>query len=197
MEITTALVKELRALTNAGVLDCKKALLETQGEMDAAVRILREKGLATAAKKAGREAKEGLIASYVHFGGRIGVLLELNCETDFVARTDIFQELAHDLAMQIAAQHPLYIQTADVPPEIVEAEKDVYRKQAEDSGKPARVIDRIVEGRLVKYYAEACLLQQAFIKDGEITVEQLLKNTIAELGENIVVRRFVRYELGS
>jgi elongation factor Ts len=197
VEITTAMVKDLRARTNAGVLDCKKALQETQGDMDEAVRVLREKGLALAAKKSGREAKDGVIASYIHLGGRIGVLLELNCETDFVARTEVFQELAHDLAMQIAASRPLYVQVDDVPPEVVEAEKDIYRKQAEGSGKPSHVIDRIVEGKLSKYYEETCLLLQPFIKDAELTVEQLIKNKIAEVGENIVVRRFVRYELGN
>jgi elongation factor Ts len=197
VEITTAMVKDLRARTNAGVLDCKKALQETQGDMEEAVRVLREKGLAIAAKKSGREAKEGVVASYIHLGGRIGVLLELNCETDFVARTEAFQELAHDLAMQIAAARPLYVQVDDVPPEVVEAEKDIYRKQAEDSGKPPHIIDRIVEGKLSKYYEETCLLLQPFIKDAELTVEQLITDKIAEVGENIVVRRFVRYELGN
>ncbi|MBU0494479.1 MAG: translation elongation factor Ts [Chloroflexi bacterium] len=197
VEITTALVKELRTATNAGVLDCKNALQETGGNMQEAVRILREKGLAVADKKAGREAKEGLIASYIHFGGRIGVLLELNCESDFVARTEIFQALAHDLAMQVAAQHPLYVQPADVPPDVLESEKDIYRKQAAESGKPAPVIERIVEGKLKSYYEDTCLLLQPFIRDTDVTIEQLIKNHIAELGENIVVRRFVRYELGS
>ncbi len=197
MEITTAMVKELRALTNAGVLDCKNALAEAQGNMEDAVRILREKGLVVAAKKMSREAKDGLIASYIHHGARIGVLLELNCETDFVARTDVFQNLAHDLAMQIAAHNPLYIRPEDIPPAAIEAEKSIYRKQAEEGGKPPHVIDRIVEGKLKSYYDEVCLLRQPFIRDPDITVEQLIQNKIAELGENIVVRRFVRYELGN
>lgn len=197
MEITTTMVKELRALTNAGVMDCKNALAETQGDIEEAVRILREKGLVVAAKKAGREAKDGLIAAYIHHGARLGVLLELNCETDFVARTEVFQNLAHDLAMQIAAHNPLYVRVEDIPAEVVEAEKAIYRKQVADSGKPPQVIDRIVEGRLKRYYDEVCLLRQPFIREPEITVEQLIQNKIAELGENIVVRRFVRYELGS
>lgn len=197
MEITTTMVKELRALTNAGVMDCKNALAETQGNIEEAVRILREKGLVVAAKKAGREAKDGLIAAYIHHGARLGVLLELNCETDFVARTEVFQNLAHDLAMQIAAHNPLYVRVEDIPAEVIEAEKAIYRKQVADSGKPPQVIDRIVEGKLKSYYDEACLLRQPFIREPEITVEQLIQNKIAELGENIVVRRFVRYELGS
>jgi len=196
MEITTAMIKEVRALTNAGVLDCKNALQEAQGNREEAIRILREKGLVVAAKKASREAKDGLIAAYIHHGNRIGVLVELNCETDFVARTDVFQTLAHDLAMQVAAHQPLFIQPEEVPPDVVEAEKDIYRKQAGEEGKPAHVVERIVEGKLNKYYEETCLLLQPFIRDTEITVEQLIKNKIAELGENIVVRRFVRYELG-
>jgi len=196
MEITTTMVKELRALTNAGVMDCKNALAEAQGNIEEAVRILREKGLVVAAKKAGREAKDGLIAAYIHHGSRIGVLLELNCETDFVARTAVFQNLAHDLAMQIAAHNPSYVRVEDIPAEVIEAEKAIYRKQVADSGKPPQVVDRIVEGKLKSYYDEVCLLRQPFIKEPEITVEQLIQNKIAELGENIVVRRFVRYELG-
>ncbi len=196
MEITTTMVKELRALTNAGVMDCKNALAEAQGNIEEAVRILREKGLVVAARKAGREAKDGLIAAYIHHGSRIGVLLELNCETDFVARTGVFQNLAHDLAMQIAAHNPSYVRVEDIPAEVIEAEKAIYRKQVADSGKPPQVVDRIVEGKLKSYYDEVCLLRQPFIKEPEITVEQLIQNKIAELGENIVVRRFVRYELG-
>jgi len=197
MEVTPAMVKELRAQTNAGVLDCKKALDECQGDMEGAVRVLREKGLAVAAKKAGREAKDGLIEAYIHHGSRIGVLLELSCETDFVAHTNIFRDLAHDLAMQIAANSPLYIQQENVPPDVIESEKSIYRAQLADSGKPPQIVDRIVTGKLEAYFKDSCLVLQTFVKDPEMTVGQLIQGKIAELGENIIVRRFVRYELGS
>ena len=196
MEITTDMVKELRAATGAGVLDCRNALQQAGGDFEKAVELLREKGLATAAKKAGREAREGVIASYVHMGGRIAALVEVNCETDFVARTPEFQQLAKDLAMQVVAANPQYLRPEDVPEEVLEREKAAYRAQAAASGKPEHVIDRIVEGKLEKFYEETCLLRQPFIKDEEITVQDLLVQAIAKLGENIVIRRFVRYELG-
>ncbi len=196
MEITANMVKELRAATGAGVLDCRNALQQTGGDFEKAIELLREKGLAAAAKKAGREAREGVIASYVHMGGRIAALVEVNCETDFVARTPEFQQLAKDLAMQVVAASPQYLSPEDVPEEVIEREKSVYRAQALDSGKPEHVIDRIVEGKLEKFYEETCLLRQPFIKDDSITVQDLIVQAIAKLGENIVVRRFVRYELG-
>ncbi|HIC94923.1 MAG TPA: translation elongation factor Ts [Anaerolineae bacterium] len=190
------MVKELRQATGAGVLDCKKALEAAGGDMKKAVAVLREKGLAAAAKKAGRATKEGLIEAYIHAGGRIGALIELNCETDFVARTEEFRQLAHDLAMQVVAAKPLYLSPEDVPAEVLEAEKAIYRAQAEKEGKPAHVIDRIVEGKLEKFYQEVCLLKQPFIKDDDLTVQDLLTQMVAKVGENIVVRRFARFELG-
>lgn len=196
MKITTEMVKELRQATGAGVLDCKKALEAAGGDMKKAVAVLREKGLAAAAKKAGRATKEGLIEAYIHAGGRIGALIELNCETDFVARTEEFRQLAHDLAMQVVAAKPLYLSPEDVPAEVLEAEKAIYRAQAEKEGKPAHVIDRIVEGKLEKFYQEVCLLKQPFIKDDDLTVQDLLTQMVAKVGENIVVRRFARFELG-
>lgn len=196
MKITTEMVKDLRQATGAGVLDCKKALEAAGGDMKKAVTFLREKGLAAAAKKAHRTAKEGLIEAYIHAGGRIGALIELNCETDFVARTEEFRQLAHDLAMQVVAAKPVYLSPEDVPAEVLEAEKAIYRAQAEKEGKPAHVIDKIVEGKLEKFYQEVCLLKQPFIKDEDLTVQDLLTQMIAKVGENIVVRRFARFELG-
>ncbi|MGQ9467821.1 MAG: translation elongation factor Ts [Anaerolineae bacterium] len=196
MEITTAMVKELREATGAGVLDCRKALETTGGDFDAAVAYLREKGLAEAAKKVDRNAREGLIEAYVHHGNRVGVILELNCETDFVARTEKFRALAHDLALHIAFASPRYLSRDRVPDEVVEEERRIYRTQALEEGKPENVVDRIVQGKLEKFYQSVCLLEQAFIKDEDRTVEQVLKEHTALLGENIVVRRFVRYELG-
>lgn len=196
MEITTAMVKELREATGAGVLDCRKALETTGGDFDAAVAYLREKGLAEAAKKVDRTAREGVIEAYVHHGSRVGVILELNCETDFVARTEEFRALAHDLALHIAFANPRYLSRDRVPPEVVEEERRIYRTQALEEGKPENVVDRIVQGKLEKFYQSVCLLEQAFIKDEDRTVEQVLKEHTALLGENIVVRRFARYELG-
>jgi elongation factor Ts len=195
-DITTQMVKELREATGAGVLDCKQALQENDGDLEKAVQYLREKGIAAAAKRAHREAKEGLIGSYIHAGSRVGALVEVNCETDFVARTDEFQELAHDLAMQVVAAKPSYLRPEDVPADVIERERDTYRAQFDDSGKPAQVIDRIVDGKLDKFYEEACLFRQPFIKDSSITVGDLIQDRNALLGENIVVRRFVRYEIG-
>lgn len=196
MEITTAMVKELREATGAGVLDCRKALETTGGDFDAAVAYLREKGLAEAAKKVDRAAREGVIEAYVHHGSRVGVILELNCETDFVARTGEFRALAHDLALHIAFANPRYISRDRVPAEVVEEERRIYRTQALEEGKPENVVDRIVQGKLEKFYQSVCLLEQVFIKDEDRTVEQVLKEHTALLGENIVVRRFARYELG-
>ncbi len=196
MEITTAMVKELREATGAGILDCRKALETTGGDFDAAVAYLREKGLAEAAKKMDRAAREGVIEAYVHHGSRVGVILELNCETDFVARTGEFRNLAHDLALHIAFANPRYLSRDQVPAEVVEEERRIYRTQALEEGKPESVVDRIVQGKLEKFYQSVCLLEQAFIKDEDRTVEQVLKEHTALLGENIVVRRFARYELG-
>lgn len=196
MKITTAMVKELREATGAGVLDCKNALQETDGDFDKAVEYLGQKGLAAAAKRANRAANEGTIGSYVHAGSRVAALVEVNCETDFVARTDDFLALAHDLAMQVVATKPRYLSPEDIPAEVIEAEKEIYRAQMEDSGKPEHVIDKIVEGKLQKYYQEVCLMQQPFIKDEGLTVQDMVTQGAAKLGENIVVRRFVRFELG-
>ena len=196
MEITTATVKELRSVTGAGVLDCKNALEETNGDFDKAVELLKKKGLAAAAKRAGRAAKDGIIGHYVHMDGRVAALVEVNCETDFVARTEEFQTLAHDLAMQVVAGRPQYLSKEDVPAEVLEKEREIYRAQMKDSGKPEHIIDRIVEGKLQKFYTEVCLLEQPFIKDDDLTVKDLIAQTIARTGENIRVRRFVRYELG-
>jgi elongation factor Ts len=190
------MVKELRQETGAGVLDCKQALAASDGDFDEAVAILRKKGMAAAAKRASREAHEGLIGSYVHAGSKVAALVEVNCETDFVAQTDEFQELAHDLAMQVVAAKPTYISTEDVPEDVLEAEKAKYRAEMADSGKPDNIIERIVEGKLKKFYEEACLLEQPFIKDTALTVQGLVQEKNALLGENIVVRRFARFEVG-
>ncbi|HHS97056.1 MAG TPA: translation elongation factor Ts [Chloroflexi bacterium] len=190
------MIKELREATGAGILDCRKALEESGGDFEAAVAYLREKGLAEAAKRTDREASEGLVEVYAHPGNRVGVMLELNCETDFVARTPEFRALAHDLALHIAFAAPRYISRDQVPEDVVEAEKAIYRAQALEEGKPERIVERIVEGKLEKFYKTVCLMEQPFVKDEDITVEDLIKEHIARLGENIVMRRFVRYELG-
>jgi elongation factor Ts len=190
------MVKELREATGAGVLDCKQALEAHEGDLNKAITYLREKGVADAAKRSGREAKEGLVGSYIHAGSKVAGLVEVNCETDFVAHTDEFQELAHDLAMQVVAARPAYMVPDDVPAEVVEEEKRIYRAEMADSGKPDNVIDRIVEGKLKKFYEENCLMEQAFIKDQSVTVKELVQQKNALLGENIVVRRFVRFEVG-
>lgn len=194
--ITAKMVKELRESTGAGVLDCKQALEENNGDFEKAVVYLREKGMAAAAKRASREADEGLIGSYVHAGSRVAALVEVNCETDFVARTDEFETLVHDLAMQVVAGKPLYLAPEDVPADVVESEKAIYRAQMADSGKPENILERIIEGKLTKFYEEVCLMEQPFIKDTAITVSELVQQQNARLGENIVVRRFVRFELG-
>jgi elongation factor Ts len=196
LKITAAMVKELREETGAGVLDCKNALQETDGDFDRAVEYLRQEGLAAAAKRADRVANEGTIGHYVHAGSRVAALVEVNCETDFVAKTDDFLTLAHDLAMQVVAAQPKYLLPEDIPAEVIEAEKENHRAQMEDSGKPEHVVDKIVEGKLQKYYREVCLMQQPFIKDEGLTIQDLVTQVAAKLGENIVVRRFVRFELG-
>lgn len=196
MAITSEMIKELRQASGAGVLDCKKALEASNGDFDQAAAYLREKGLAAAAKRATRAASDGLIGVYVHHGGRVAAMVELNCETDFVARTEEFRTLAHDLAMQVTATQPQYLSREDVPPEVIEAEKQIYRAQMADQNKPDHIIERIVEGKLEKFYQGACILEQAFIKDEDLTVDDLIKNAIAKVGENIVLRRFVRYEIG-
>ncbi len=196
MEITAALVKELRERTGVGMMDCKKALIATSGDMDKAIDELRTKGLAKAAKKAGRVASEGVVTSYIHGGGRIGVLVEVNCETDFVGKTEQFQQLAHDIAMQIAAANPEYVSRTQIPDSVIEHEKEVLKAQALEEGKPEKVLEKMVEGRIDKFYKEKCLLEQSFIKDPDKTIEQLVHEAIARIGENISIRRFSRYEVG-
>jgi elongation factor Ts len=196
MTITAGMVKELRDATAAGILDCRKALEATGGDFAKAVDFLREKGLAQAAKRMDRTAQEGMIHAYIHAGGRIGVMVEVNCETDFVARTEEFQGFVNDVALQIAAMGPLVIERNDIPAEVLEHERALYRAQALEEGKPESVIDRIVEGRMEKFYKQACLLEQDFIRDEDQTIDQLLKTQISKTGENIIIRRFARYELG-
>ncbi len=196
MEITAGMVKELRETTGAGMMDCKKALVETDGNMEKAIEALRKKGLATAAKKAGRIATEGLVEAYIHGGGRIGVLVEVNIETDFAAKNQDFKDFCHDVAMQIAAHSPLYVRREEVPAEVIEKEKEILKEQAIKEGKPANIAEKMVAGRIEKYYAEVCLLEQGFIKDPDKTVEQVLKEKIAVIGENMSIRRFVRFERG-
>jgi len=194
--ITAAMVKELREKTGAGMMDCKKALTETNGDMDKAIDYLREKGLAAASKKAGRIAAEGVVEAYIHMGGRIGVLVEVNCETDFVAKSDEFKALAKDIAMHIAASRPEYVSREDIPAEVLEHERGLYRQIALNEGKPEKIIDKIVEGKIDRYVTEVCLLEQPFVKDPDITVGELITAKIAKIGENIAVRRFARFERG-
>ena len=196
VNITAAQVKELREKTNAPMMDCKHALTESKGDMEGAIVILRKKGVATAAKKATRATSEGTVTSYIHAGGKIGVLVEVNCESDFVARTDDFKTLVHDIAMHIAATDPRYIRKEDVSAEAFEKEKDIYRAQAAQTGKPAPVIEKIVEGKMGKFYEEVCLYEQPFIKDQTMTVHQLIATVVGKLGENISVRRFARFKVG-
>ena len=196
MAITAKMVSELRSRTGAGIMECKKALTETNGDIDVAIQKLREQGLKASELKGSRAAEEGLIVSYIHPGSRVGTLVELNCETDFVARTEQFQELAKEIAMQVAAAKPKYVKPEDVPVEDLEAEKSILKAQAEQEGKPPHIAERIVEGRLSKFYSETCLLQQPYIRDTDKTIETLVKDAIAQLGENIVVKRFVLYVLG-
>jgi elongation factor Ts len=196
MQITSGMVKELRDKTGAGIMDCKEALTASEGSMDDAVDFLRKKGLQSAAKRSARSTSEGIIESYIHAGNRLGVLLEVNCETDFVARTDDFQSFVRDLAMHIAASNPLYISKDEVPEEVIEKERVILEEQAKQAGRPEQVIPKIVEGRLQKYYEDYCLLQQPFVKNPDITVDEMLKEQIAKLGENIIVGRFTRFLLG-
>jgi elongation factor Ts len=199
MEISAAQVKELREKTGAGMMDCKKALAEAAGDVDGAVKWLREKGLAAVAKRSGRATSEGAIGTYVHGGGRIGVLVEVNCETDFVAKTPDFQTLVREIAMQIAAgspQVPRFVRRDEVPPEAIDAEREIYRAQALASGKPEKVVDKIVEGKIDKFLAEICLLDQPFIREPEKTVQAIVAEAAAKLGENVQVRRFARFQLG-
>lgn len=194
--VTAEMVRELRERTGAGMMDCKKALVETDGDMERAVEYLRRRGLAQAAKKAGRSTTEGLVEAYVHGGGRIGVLVEVNCETDFVARNDIFKAFVHDVALQVAAARPMYLRREDVPPEVLEKERSIYREQALNEGKPERIVEKMVEGRLDKFFKENCLLEQTFIRDPEKTIADLQTEIIARMGENVSIRRFSRFELG-
>ena len=196
MGISLELIKELRERTSAGINDCKKALAETNGDIDKAADYLREKGLAAAAKKAGRIASEGIVESYIHAGGRIGVLLEVNCETDFVAKNEVFRNFVKDVAMHIAAVNPQYISKEDVPAEDIERERAVLRAQALNEGKPEKIVDKMVEGRISKFYENYCLLEQPFVKDGDKKVIDVLNSLVATIGEKITVRRFVRYEKG-
>lgn len=196
MAITMEQVKKLREKTGAGVMDCKKALQEKNGDLEKAAEYLREKGIAAAVKKSSRSASEGVVGSYIHMGGKIGVLVEVNCETDFVARNEKFQELVHNLAMQIAAANPQYVSRADVDEDFIAKERRILTEQAKNENKPPHVIEKIVEGRIEKYYAEICLLEQPFIKETDLTVEKLILDYISQLGENIVVNRFQRYEIG-
>jgi elongation factor Ts len=194
-EITAALVKQLRERTGAGMMECKKALVEANGDIEAGVVVLRKHGIASADKKTSRTTQQGLIGTYVHPGGQLGVLVEVNCESDFVARTDDYQELVKDLAMQIAAADPKYLRREDVPAEVLEKEKDIQRARAISEGKPEKVADKIVEGRMAKFYEEICLYDQPFVKENTLTVEQLIKTKIAKLGENISVARFARFKV--
>lgn len=196
MEISASLVKELREKTGAGMMDCKKALTETAGDFDKAVEYLRKKGIASAAKKAGRMTKEGAVTSYIHGEGKVGVLVEINCETDFVARTEQFKQFVKDVAMQIAAASPQWVHPEEIPASILAKEKEIAVAQMQASGKPAAVLEKIAEGKLKKFYEDHCLLHQVFVKDSSKTIEQILKETIASLGENISIRRFARFVLG-
>ena len=194
--VSAAMVKELREKTGAGIMDCKQALAESDGDVDKAVEFLRKKGLATAQKRAGRDTHEGVVQSYIHMGGKIGVLVEVNCETDFVAKTDSFLEFAKNIAMQIAATNPVGILPEDVPAEIVEKEKEIYKAQALETGKPEKVVEKIAEGKLQKFFKENCLMNQQFIKDTGLTVQDVLNDTVAKTGEKITIKRFARYHIG-
>jgi elongation factor Ts len=196
VEVSASMVKDLREKTGAGMMDCKKALAEAGGNFEKAVDYLRQKGLATAARRAGRVASEGQIGSYVHAGGKLGVMLEVNCETDFVAKTDDFRAFAKDIAMHIAASNPLYIQRENVPPEALEREREIYRAQAREARKPEKIMEKIVEGKLEKFYGEVCLLEQPFVKDPDRTVQDLLNELIGKLGEKVEIRRFMRFQVG-
>jgi elongation factor Ts len=196
MEISIELVKDLRQRTGAGVTDCKAALMEAQGNMEAAIDYLRRKGLATAAKKAGRIATDGLVSSYIHAGGKMGVLVEVNCETDFVAKTEDFQTFVKNIAMHIAAANPQYIRREEIPEEVLDRERAIHRTQAQEAGKPQKIIDKIVEGKMERFYSEVCLLEQTYVRDPDLTIKEFLDAMIAKIGENISIRRFARFQLG-
>jgi elongation factor Ts len=194
--INAEMIKELRVRTNAGIMDCKEALQDADGDLEKAVDYLRKKGLATALKRAGRETSEGVINAYIHAGGRIGVLVEVNCETDFVAKTDEFRDLVKNLAMHVAATKPLGIGREDIPEEILRREEEIYRAQAREMGKPEKILDKIVQGKMEKFYKESCLLEQQYVKDTDLSVQDLIHDMVAKTGESIAVRRFTRYQLG-
>lgn len=194
--VDASTVKELRERTGAGMMDCKRVLVETDGDIERAIEVLREKGLAAAAKKAGRVASEGIVEAYIHGGGRIGVLIEVNSETDFVAKNADFRAFVKDMAMQVAATNPMYVSRDQVDQEVIEKEKEIFRQQAINEGKPEKIVDKMVEGRVEKYYKEICLLEQPFVKDTDMTVQVVLNSMIAKIGENLSIRRFTRYEMG-
>ncbi len=196
METSTELIKDLRQQSGAGIMDCKQALSETDGNLEKAIEFLRKKGLAMAAKKKGRATSEGSVGGYIHAGSKIAVMVEVNCETDFVAKTDEFQSLVKDIAMHIAASDPRYKSREDVPRDVIDKEKEIFSTQAKETGKPEKIIDRIVEGKMEKFYGETCLLEQSFIKDTDQTIKDFLAKAIAKLGENMSIRRFVRYQVG-
>lgn len=196
MKITSQMVKELRDKTNAGMMDCKKALTETSGDMEKAVDFLRQKGLAVAQKRAGRTTSEGVIETYIHAGGKLGVMVEIGCETDFVAKNDGFVEFAQNIAMHIAASSPVSIKREEVPEELVERERNIYKQQALDSGKPENIVDKIVSGKMDKFYSESCLMEQKFVKDPDLSIQDLLNELVAKLGENISIKRFARFMVG-
>ncbi len=195
-DITAAMVKELRDRTNAGMMDCKKALQECDGDMEKAVDLLRQKGLAVAAKRAGRATSEGVVQTYIHAGNKLGVMVEVNCETDFVAKTDQFVEFARNVAMHIAATNPLCINREEAPQDVIEKEKEIYKKQALDSGKPEHIVDKIVDGRIEKFLKEICLLDQPYVKDPDLSIQDLLNDLVAKMGENITIKRFARFKVG-
>lgn len=195
-EINAAMVKELRDKTGSGIMDCKQALKENNGDVEKALDFLRKKGLATAQKRSGRDAKEGVIQSYIHMGGKIGVMVEVNCETDFVAKNDDFLEFAKNVAMHIAAAAPMGLDPEEIPADVVARERDIYRERALEQGKPANIVDKIVDGQIEKFYKDSCLLSQAYIRDPKVTINDLLTETIAKIGENIKIRRFARFQLG-
>ncbi len=196
MDISAELVRKLREKTGVGLMDCKEALKQSGGDMEKAIEYLREKGLAKLQKRSGRAASEGVIASYIHTGGKVGVLVEVNCETDFAANSKDFQEFAKDVAMQITAASPLYVRREEIPEDLVAKEKDLYKRQALDSGKPEKIIDKIADGKMEKFFQEVCLMEQSFIKNPDITVKGLLEDLVVKIGENVVIRRFVRFQLG-
>ena len=197
LNITSAMVKELRVKTGAGMMDCKEALTASDGDFEKAIDYLRKKGMSAATKRSSKAAKDGVIASYIHMGGKIGVLVEVNCETDFVAKTDDFQRFAKDLTMHIAAANPLFVSPDEIPEEVIEREKEIFRSQALAEKKPEKIWEKIIEGKLKKYYEDVCLVNQKFIKDTDISIETMVNNMIAKTGENVVIRRFIRYQLGA